>query len=96
MVNLLILDGAKGRESGESVSLLSRTPKARASRQFLVRLRQLSLFPTITIVFSERDIHSTVLGRAHAHDWIFCTLFNHTRPTSSPTFTVVNRKKSMA
>ena len=32
---LLVLDGAAGWESGESVSLLSRTPKARASRQFL-------------------------------------------------------------
>ena len=31
---LLILAGAAGWESGESVSLLSRTPKARASRQF--------------------------------------------------------------
>jgi hypothetical protein len=32
---LLVLDGAAEWESGESVSLLSRTPKARASRQFL-------------------------------------------------------------
>ena len=32
---LLVLDGAEGWESGESVSLLSRTPKACASRQFL-------------------------------------------------------------
>jgi hypothetical protein len=31
----LVLDGAAGGESGKSVSLLSRTPKARASRQFL-------------------------------------------------------------
>jgi hypothetical protein len=31
---LLVLDGAAGRESGESVSLLSRTPKARAFPQF--------------------------------------------------------------
>jgi hypothetical protein len=31
----MVLDGAAGWESGESVSLLSRTPKARASRQFL-------------------------------------------------------------
>ena len=31
---LFVLDGAVGWESGESVSLLSRTPKARALRQF--------------------------------------------------------------
>jgi hypothetical protein len=31
---LLVLEGAVGGESGESVSLLGRTPKARASRQF--------------------------------------------------------------
>jgi len=41
---------AEGRESGESVSLLSRTPKARASRQ-------LSLFPTLTIALNERSLH---------------------------------------
>ena len=37
-------------------------------------LRQRSLFPAIMIVLSERDLHSIVLGRQPAHDWIFCTL----------------------
>jgi hypothetical protein len=32
---LLVFDGAEVGESGEAVSLLSRTPKARASRLFL-------------------------------------------------------------
>jgi hypothetical protein len=58
---LLVLDGAAVGESGEYVSLLSRTPKACASRQFW-DCASCRFPPTVTIVLNERDLHSTIWG----------------------------------
>jgi hypothetical protein len=73
---LLVLGGAKGRESGGSASLLGRTPKARASRQFLECDRGAVAFvPTVTTCLNERDQRLTYLGCKPADGLLFFTLF---------------------
>jgi hypothetical protein len=68
-IGIAVLDGDAGWESGESVSLLSRTPKARASRQFLECDREAVAF------LHEHDRHLTDIGRHPSNDRISCTLF---------------------
>jgi hypothetical protein len=56
----LVFERVAGWESGGSVSLLSRTSKARASRQFLECDRGSCRFsPTLAIVLDQRSLHST-------------------------------------